>query len=77
MSLQTFVTLLVIGCLVGLFSALVNKGKPAFPVALAVAVAGTFLGWLVFNQVSRAALQVLFAIGGALLLLWLARLIKK
>jgi uncharacterized membrane protein YeaQ/YmgE (transglycosylase-associated protein family) len=77
MNLQTFFTLLVIGGLVGLFSTLVNKGKPALPVALIVACAGAFLGWFVFNEVSRTALQVLFAIGGALLLLWLTRQIKK
>ncbi|CAM2803111.1 hypothetical protein [Rariglobus hedericola] len=77
MNLQTFFTLLVIGVIVGVLSALTGKGKTALPVALVVSCAGAFLGWFVFTQVSRMAMQVIFAIGGSLLLLWLARLIKK
>lgn len=78
MNLQTFFTLLVVGGLTGLFASLGGKAKKTgLPVNLVVAVAGAFLGWFVFTQVSRMALMVLCAIGGGLLLLWFVRLVKK
>lgn len=78
MTLQTFVTLLVIGGITGLVAALIGKSKrPAVLINLAVAVAGTFLGYFVFNLINRAALQIVFALGGALFLLWLVRLSRK
>ena len=78
MNLQTFITLLVVGSIVGVIATLTGKAaKTQLPLNLAVAIAGAFLGWFVFTEVSRTALQVLFAIGGSLVLLWLVRLIKK
>jgi uncharacterized membrane protein YeaQ/YmgE (transglycosylase-associated protein family) len=78
MTLQTFLTLLVVGSVVGLVSTLTGKAaKTQLPLNLIVAIAGAFLGWFVFNEISRTALQVLFAIGGSLVLLWAVRLIKK
>ncbi|MET0262711.1 MAG: GlsB/YeaQ/YmgE family stress response membrane protein [Rariglobus sp.] len=78
MTLQTFITLLVIGSLTGLIVTLVGKNKKTgLAVNLVVACAGAFLGWFIFTQVSRMAMQVVFAIGGSLLLLWMIRLIKK
>ena len=78
MNLQTFITLLVVGAIVGLVATLTGKSaKTQLPVNLIVSIAGAFLGWFVFTEVSRTALQVLFAIGGSLVLLWLVRVIKK
>lgn len=78
MNLQTFLTVLVIGALVGLFATLSGKnGKNNLVLNLVVAAAGSLLGWLLFGEISRTALQVLFAIGGSLVLLALLRLIKK
>jgi uncharacterized membrane protein YeaQ/YmgE (transglycosylase-associated protein family) len=78
MTLQTFITLLVVGALTGAVVALTGKGsKTQLPLSLVVAIAGAFLGWFVFTEVSRTAVQVLFAIGGSLVLLWLVRVIKK
>jgi uncharacterized membrane protein YeaQ/YmgE (transglycosylase-associated protein family) len=78
MTLQTFITLLVVGALTGAVVALTGKGsKTQLALSLVVAIAGAFLGWFVFTEVSRTALQVLFAIGGSLVLLWLVRVIKK
>lgn len=78
MTLQIFITLLVVGALVGLVATLTGKAaKTQLPLNLVVSIAGAFLGWFVFTEVSRTALQVLFAIGGSLVLLWLVRLIKK
>jgi uncharacterized membrane protein YeaQ/YmgE (transglycosylase-associated protein family) len=78
MTLQTFFTLLVIGGLVGLCMTLAGKNKKTgMAVNLVVAAAGAFLGWFVFHQISRTAIEVLFAIGGGLLLLWLVSRLKK
>jgi uncharacterized membrane protein YeaQ/YmgE (transglycosylase-associated protein family) len=78
MNLRIFLTLLVIGAVVGLVSTLSGKNaKSSLALNLAVAIAGAFLGWFLFGEISRTALQVLFAIGGSLVLLWLIRLIKK
>lgn len=78
MTLQIFLTLLVVGALTGLVVTVTGKAaKTQLPLNLAVAIAGAFVGWFVFTEVSRTALQVLFAIGGSLVLLWLVRVIKK
>ncbi len=78
MNLQTFITLLVVGAIVGLVATLIGKSaKTQLPVNLVVSIAGAFIGWFVFTEVSRTAMQVLFAIGGSLVLLWLVRVIKK
>lgn len=78
MTLQLFLTLLVVGAVTGLVATLSGKAaKTRLSLNLVVSIAGAFLGWFVFTEVSRAALQVLFAIGGSLVLLWLVRLIKK
>lgn len=78
MNFQTFLTLLVVGALTGLVATFTGKAaKTGLPLNLVVSIAGAFLGWFVFTEVSRTALQVLFAIGGSLVLLWLVRVIKK
>ncbi|MBC8039483.1 MAG: hypothetical protein H7Y06_02990 [Opitutaceae bacterium] len=78
MNLQTFLTLLVVGAVTGLVATLTGKAaKTQLPLSLIVAIAGAFIGWFIFTEVSRTALQVLFAIGGSLVLLWLVRVIKK
>ncbi len=78
MNLQTVLTLVVVGAIVGLVTTLSGRNKKSgLPVALVVSVAGAFFGWFVFHQVRSAALEVLFAIGGGLLLLWLVGMIKK
>lgn len=78
MTLQTFLTLLVVGAVIGAAASLPGKNaKTGLPLNLVLAVAGAFLGWFVFTEMNRAALQVLFAIGGSLVLLWIARLSKK
>lgn len=78
MNLQTFLTVLVIGGIVGAVTTLTGKNsKSNLPLNLAISAAGAFLGWFLFNEISRTALQVLFAIAGSLVLLWLTRLIKK
>jgi uncharacterized membrane protein YeaQ/YmgE (transglycosylase-associated protein family) len=78
MTLQLFLTLIVTGALTGLVATFTGKsGKTQLPLNLLLAILGAFLGWFVFNEVSRTALQVLFAIGGSLVLLWLVRVIKK
>lgn len=78
MNLQTFVTLLAVGSLVGLVMTLAGKSKKAgLAVNLVVGAAGAFLGWFVFHQINRGVLEVLFAVGASVLLLWLLGLIKK
>ena len=78
MNLQTFFTLLIVGAIVGLVASFTGKGKAAgLPVNLVVSVAGAFIGWFVFTEVSRTALMVLFSIGGSLALLWFVRALKK
>jgi len=78
MTLQIFFTLLVVGAVVGLVASFAGKSKASgLPVNLVVAIAGAFIGWFVFTEVSRTALMVLFSIGGSLLLLWFVRALKK
>lgn len=78
MTLSLFLTLLVVGALVGLAVTFFGRHKAlGLPVNLTVSVAGSFLGWFVFTAVSRTALLVLFAIGGSLALLAAVRALKK
>ena len=78
MTLQTFTTLLVVGGLVGMTTTLSGRNKKTgLLVNLLIAAGGAFLGWFVFHQINRAVIEVVFAIGGGLLLLWLLGLIKK
>lgn len=78
MTLQLFLTLLVVGAVVGLVASFAGKGKASgLPVNLVLGIAGAFIGWFVFTEVSRTALMVLFSIGGSLSLLWLVRALKK
>jgi|GEM_PF-5738502 len=78
MTLQVFVTLLVVGALVGLVMTLAGKSKrTGLAVNLVVGAAGAFLGWFVFHQINRSVIEVLFAVGAAVLLLWLLGLVKK
>ena len=78
MTLQLFLTLLVVGAVVGLVASFAGKNKTSgLPVNLVLGIAGAFIGWFVFTEVSRTALLVLFSIGGSLSLLWLVRALKK
>lgn len=78
MTLQLFLTLLVVGAIVGLVASFAGKSKASgLPVNLVVSIAGAFIGWFVFTEVSHTALMVLFSIGGSLSLLWLVRALKK
>lgn len=77
MSTQTFV-ILVTGLVTGLVATLAGKNaKSQFVLNLAIAVLGAFSGWFVLRQISGVAIMVGFAIGGAVLLLWLVRALKK
>ena len=78
MNLQTCITLIVIGVVVGVVLTLAGKNKKTgLPINLVITVAGAFLGWFVYHQISHTAIEVLFAIGGGLLLLWFVGLLKK
>jgi uncharacterized membrane protein YeaQ/YmgE (transglycosylase-associated protein family) len=78
MTLQTFITLLVVGALVGLIMTLAGRNKKTgLAVNLVIGAAGTFLGWFVVHQINRTVIEMLLAAGGGLLLLWLIGQIKK
>ena len=78
MNLQTAVSLVIIGLLSGGVAKLILKRRgPALIVYLIVGVAGAFLGNFVLHQISGQLTQLLFATGGAVLLLWLLSLFKK
>jgi len=78
MNIQIFITLLVVGLLAGLVAAITSKNfKANLTLYLVVSVAGAFLGWFVLRQINFTVIQVGFALGGSLLLLWLVRLIQK
>lgn len=78
MNIPTFITLLVVGMLVGVSATFLGKGrKPPLPVNLGAAVGGAFLGWWVLRQISPAAIQIGFALGGSLALIALVRALKK
>ena len=78
MDFKTFITLLVVGGLVGVIAVLTGKGaKATAPLHIIAAVIGAFLGWIVLTQIRGVPLQVIFAVCGSVLMLWLVRLIKK
>ena len=78
MNLPTFITLLVVGVIVGVTATLVGTGpKRSLLVNLGVSTAGAFLGWWVLRQINPAAIQAGFALGGSVTLLVLLRALKK
>ncbi len=82
MTLQGFVTFLVIGGLAGWITGLISKGR-GFGLAgnLVVGIIGAFLGRFVFGLLGITANafigQLIFAVLGALLFCWLLRFIKR
>jgi uncharacterized membrane protein YeaQ/YmgE (transglycosylase-associated protein family) len=78
MTLQTVVSLLVVGVLVGVVATLVVKHRTIGLVGnTVISIIGAFLGYFVLRQISPALSQLIFAAGGGLLLIWLVGLIKK
>ncbi|HTJ79451.1 MAG TPA: hypothetical protein VL357_10695 [Rariglobus sp.] len=78
MSLQTAISLLVIGLLAGGIATLILKRKGLGLIAnLVIGTAGAFLGYFVLRQINGQLIMILFAAGGATLLLWLISLFKK
>lgn len=82
MSLQSFLTFLILGALAGWLSGVISKGK-GFGLAgnMIVGIVGAFLGGFIFGLLGISAHnflgQLIFAVLGALLFLWLLRFIKK
>ncbi len=82
MDLQSFLILIVIGALAGWISGLITKGQ-GFGVLgnIIVGIVGAFLGGFCFRLLGFAAYtllaQLISAVIGALLFLWLLRFIKK
>ncbi len=78
MTLPTFITLLVVGVIVGLIAMWVGK-SPKLPLSvnLGACTGGAFLGWWVLRQINPVAIQVGFALGGSVSLLALFRTLKK
>ncbi|MFA6288465.1 MAG: hypothetical protein WC661_13865 [Opitutaceae bacterium] len=78
MTLQTVISLLVVGLLVGVIATLIVKHRTIGLVAnIGISVIGAFLGYFVLHQISPALSQLIFAAGGGLLLIWLVGLVKK
>jgi len=78
MTLETVISLIVVGVLVGVIATLVVKHRTIALVGnIAISVIGAFLGYFVLHQISPALSQLIFAAGGGLLLIWLVGLIKK
>jgi len=82
MNFQSFVIFIVLGALAGWISGLVTKGQ-GFGVLgnIIVGIVGAFLGGFIFGLLGISAHnflgQLIFAVLGALLFLWLLRFIKK
>ncbi len=82
MSLQYFLTFLLIGGLAGWISGLITKGR-GFGLAgnMIVGIVGAFIGGSIFSLVGIAAYgfigRLIFAVAGALLFVYLLRFIKK
>ena len=82
MTLQNFVLLLILGALAGWISGLIAKGR-GFGLAgnVIVGIVGAFLGGFGFGLLGISAHsfigQLIFAVIGALLFLWLLSFIKK
>ena len=82
MTLQSFLTFLILGALAGWISGLISKGTGFGLLGnMIVGIIGAFLGGLVFGLLGISAHsfigQLIFAVLGALLFLWLLRFIKK
>ena len=82
MSLQGFLTLLLIGALAGWISGLITKGKGFGLVGnVIVGIVGAFLGSYLFSLLGIAATgligRLVFAIVGALLFVYLLKFIKQ
>ncbi|MEO6874296.1 MAG: GlsB/YeaQ/YmgE family stress response membrane protein [Opitutaceae bacterium] len=82
MTLQSFLTFILLGALAGWISGLITKGK-GFGVMgnIIVGIVGAFLGGFCFGLLGIGAHnllgQLIFAVLGALLFIWLLRFIKK
>jgi uncharacterized membrane protein YeaQ/YmgE (transglycosylase-associated protein family) len=82
MTLQGFLTFLVLGAIAGWLSGLISKGK-GFGIAgnMIVGIVGAFLGGFLFGLLGISAHnflgQLIFAVLGALLFLWLLRFVRK
>jgi uncharacterized membrane protein YeaQ/YmgE (transglycosylase-associated protein family) len=82
MNLRGLVIALLIGALAGWLSGLITKGR-GFGVAgnIIVGIIGAFLGGFCFGILGIAATnllgQLIFAVLGSLLFLWLLRFIKR
>ena len=78
MNLPTFITLLVVGVIVGIVATVTGKGpKFSLPINLGASTAGAFLGWWVLRQINPAAIQAGFALGGSVTLLVVLGALKK
>ena len=82
MTLTGFLTFLVLGALAGWISGLISKGQGFGLVGnIIVGIVGAFLGGFGFGLLGIAAHsfvgQLIFAVLGALVFLWLLRFIRK
>ena len=82
MTLQSFITFLVLGALAGWISGLIAKGQGFGLLGnMIVGIVGAFLGGFFFGLLGISAHnflgQLIFAILGSLLFLWLLRFIRK
>ena len=82
MTLPSFLTFLVLGALAGWISGLIAKGRGfGLPGNMIVGIVGAFLGGFGFGLLGISAHnflgQLIFAILGSLLFLWLLRFIRK
>ncbi len=81
-NVQNFLIFIVLGALAGWISGLLTKGQ-GFGVLgnIIVGIVGAFLGGFIFGLLGISAHnflgQLIFAVLGALLFLWLLRFIKK
>ena len=82
MDLRSFLTFLILGALAGWISGLISKGTGFGLLGnMIVGIIGAFLGGFVFGLLGLSAHnflgQLICAVLGALLFLWLLRFIKK
>lgn len=82
MTIQSFVVFLIVGALAGWISGLITKGKGFGLLGnMIVGIIGAFLGGFCFNLLGLGAHnffgQLICAVVGSLLVLWLLRFIRK
>jgi uncharacterized membrane protein YeaQ/YmgE (transglycosylase-associated protein family) len=82
MNLRGLVLTLIFGALAGWFAGVITKGKGfGFVGNIVVGIIGAFLGTFCFGLLGIAATnvvgQLIFAVLGALLFVWLLRFIKR